>query len=234
MTATTANSAFWRGVRDALPFVLVVCPFALLFGVVATEAGLNLVEVMAFSIAVIAGAAQFTALAMMQDNAPTAIVLVSALAVNMRMAMYSAALAPHIGHMPLWRRATAAYFLVDQAYALSAVEFERRPAMTPAEKAAYYAGTIAPVCPLWYVFTWVGAVLGTALPPAIALDFAVPITFLALSIVAMRTFAHVVAATVSVVAALALAWLPFNAGLIVAAILAMAAGAEVERRRTGR
>lgn len=231
MKPATANSAFWRGFRDAAPFVLVVSPFALLFGVVATEAGLNLPEVMAFSIAVIAGAAQFTALAMMQDNAPTVIVLASALAVNMRMAMYSAALAPHIGHLPLWRRATAAYFLVDQAYALSAVEFERRPGMSPAEKAAYYAGTIAPVCPLWYVFTWVGAEIGAAVPPEFALDFAVPITFLALSIVAMRTFAHVVAATVSVIAALGLAWMPFNVGLILAALLAMAAGAEVERRR---
>ncbi|MEL7261344.1 MAG: AzlC family ABC transporter permease, partial [Pseudomonadota bacterium] len=88
MTTTTTKSAYLAGLRDGAPFVLVAGPFAVLFGVLATEAGLNLFEVMTFSLVVIAGAAQFTALQLMQDNAPTVIVLISALAVNLRVAMY--------------------------------------------------------------------------------------------------------------------------------------------------
>lgn len=234
MLAATPNRAFAQGFLDAAPFVLVVCPFAALFGLVATQAGLSVAETMAFSVAVIAGAAQFTALAMMEDHAPTLIVLASALAVNLRMAMYSAALAPHLGGLAVWKRALAAYFLVDQAYALSAIRFEASPQAPLAAKAAYYFGTVVPICPLWYLFTWIGAVAGGALPQALALDFAVPITFLSLSIVAMRTLAHVVAAAVSVGVALALSWMPFNTGLLVAALAAMAAGAEVERRKAAR
>ncbi len=73
-----------------------VAPFGLLFGVVATEAGLNLVETLTLTVLVIAGAAQFTALALLEDQAPTIIVIIASLAVNLRMAMYSAALFPHL------------------------------------------------------------------------------------------------------------------------------------------
>ncbi len=45
------------GLRDGAPFMLVAGPFALLFGVLATEAGLSVFEVMSFSLVVIAGAA---------------------------------------------------------------------------------------------------------------------------------------------------------------------------------
>ncbi len=71
MTTSNRKSIYLQGVRDGAPFVLVVVPFALLFGVVGTEAGLNLAEVMGFSVLVIAGAAQFTALQLMVDEAPT-------------------------------------------------------------------------------------------------------------------------------------------------------------------
>ena len=219
---------FWRGFRAGLPFLLVIMPFALLFGVVGTEAGLSLVQVMGFSVLVIAGASQFTAVQLMVDNAPTLIVLVTALAVNLRMGMYSASLAPHLGSAPVWQRALAAYGLVDQSYALSILEFERNPDLNPPQRMAYFAGACIAVAPPWYLFTLLGAIGGTAIPPAFALDFAVPITFLALFAPALRTLAHVAAALTSTLVALALAGIPFNLGLIVAAVAAMLVGALVE------
>ncbi|WP_150120932.1 AzlC family ABC transporter permease, partial [Sulfitobacter sp. HI0040] len=78
-------SAYFKGVADGAPFILVIIPFSTLFGIIATEAGLSVFETLSFSVVVIAGAAQFTALQLMQENAPTAIVLASALAVNLRM-----------------------------------------------------------------------------------------------------------------------------------------------------
>jgi predicted branched-subunit amino acid permease len=70
--------------------------------------------------------------------------------------------------------------------------------------------------------------VGTAIPPAFALDFAIPITFLAMIAPALRTLAHVAAAVVSITAALLLAAMPYGTGLLVAAVLAMATGAGVE------
>ncbi len=234
MTDSSTSSAYWQGVRDGAPFILVVAPFALLFGVVATEAGLNVWETLAFSIVVIAGAAQFTALQLMQENAPTVIVLISALAVNLRMAMYSASLTPHLGATPLWQRALAAYMMVDQSYACSILAYERNTHWTPAQKMAFYFGAITFVVPVWYAMTVTGALIGSAMPAGLALDFAVPITFIAMIAPALRTVAHIAAAIASVALALAFAFVPFNLGLIIAGIGGMVVGAQVELWTTQR
>ncbi|MGB0902561.1 AzlC family ABC transporter permease [Halocynthiibacter sp.] len=228
MTTTSSKSHYLRGLRTGLPFILVAGPFSLLFGVVATEAGLNLLEVMGFTSIVIAGAAQFAALQQMTDNAPVIVILATALAVNLRMAMYSAALAPHIGKAPLWQRALASFFLFDQNYAVSVLEFEKNPGMTPQQRIAFYFGITCAIVPAWITGTYIGAVVGTAIPPEYALDFALPITFLSMIGPALRTPAHMAAAFVSVLAALIFAFLPYNLGLMTAAILAMMTGARVE------
>lgn len=222
--------AYFRGIRAAAPFIVVMVPFGMLFGVVGTEAGLSIVEVMTFSIVVIAGASQFTAVQMLAEQTPTVIVLVTALAVNLRMAMYSAALTPHLGQAGTGARALVAYCLNDQTFAAAFTEYERRPEATLGQKIAFFLGASTPVCPLWVGSTFAGAKLGTQIPPAFALDFAVPITFLALVAPMLRTPAHLAAAGVSITLTLALSFLPYGSGLLVAATLAMLTGAEVERR----
>lgn len=222
------RAAYWSGFRSATPFILVVVPFALLFGVVAQEAGLSIVQLMTMSILVIAGAAQLTALALLSEHAPTAIVLITALAVNLRMAMYSAAMVPYVGKAKLSTKLWISYFLVDQSFAMSIQKYEETPDMALSEKLAYFFGTISPVAPMWYGATLVGALLGSQIPPEFSLDFAVPICFIAITGPMLRTPAHVVAALVSVSVALLLAWVPYSMGLLVAAILAMIAGAQTE------
>ena len=232
--ASTTTKSYLRGLRAGAPFLLVVGPFATLFGVVATEAGLDLAATMGFSVLVIAGASQFAAVSLMVDDAPTLMILATALAVNLRMAMYSAALVPHLGSVPMWQRGVISYFLVDQSYAASIIEYEKRLAMTTPEKLAYFFGVITPICPMWYAFTLIGALGGEAIPESFALDFAVPITFLALIAPMLKTLAHVAAAVVSVIVALALSWMPAGVGLLVAAGAAMATGVAVETWRERR
>jgi len=228
MAITTTKSAYRKGIVDALPFILVIIPFALLFGLLATEAGLNVVEALTFSIVVIAGAAQFTALQLLQEDVPTAIVLASALAVNLRMAMYSASLTPWIGGAPLWQRALAAYLTVDQSYVAAMTQYEREPQMTVPQRMAYFFGTVTPVVPLWYIFTLIGALVGSSVPESWALDFAIPITFLAMIAPMFRTLAHVAAALVAVIVSLIAVNVPYALGLIIAGLAGMMTGAQVE------
>lgn len=228
------KSIFWQGVRDGAPFILVVVPFALLFGVVATEAGLQVYETLTFSVLVVAGAAQFTALQLLQNGTPTIIVVISALAVNLRLAMYSAALTPHLGAATLKQRGLVAYFTIDQSYACSVHKFEENPDWTLRQKLTYFFGTVTPICPLWYGFTLIGALIGNAIPDGLALDFAVPITFLALISPMLRTPAHRAAAMASVAVSLIFAFLPYGLGLLLAGAAGMMAGARVELMQTRR
>ncbi len=236
MASTTSKSYYWKGFRDGTPFVFVAGPFGLLFGVFATEAGMNVAQTLSFSAAVFAGAAQFTALQLLQDGTPTIIILVSALAVNLRVAMYSASLTPYLGAAPLWQRACAAYLIVDQSYACSIVQFEKDRQMSIPQRMAYFVGSVTPITPLWIFATYLGAVLGTQIPESWALDFALPITFLAMIGPMMRTLAHVIAALVAIIVALLTVAVPFNLGLLIAGAMGMIAGAQaelmLERRKT--
>lgn len=228
MATSTSKSYYWKGFRDGTPFIFVAVPFGTLFGVFATEAGLNVVQTMAFTATVFAGAAQFAALQLLQDGTPTAIILISALAVNLRMAMYSASLTPYLGAAPLWQRAFAAYLTVDQSYGCSIVQFENEPKMTVAQRMAYFVGSVTPITPLWIVATFLGAVLGTQIPESWALDFALPITFLAMIGPMMRTSAHVVAALTAIIVSLLFVAIPYNLGLLIAGCTGMMAGAQAE------
>ena len=148
MSATTLKSALAAGALASAPFLVVVLPFAMLFGVVATEAGLDIAQTMA---------SQFTAVQLLSEGAPVAVVLAAALAVNLRMAMYSAALVPHLGRAPLGLRALVAYLLVDQTYALSEIEYNRRPERPLPEKLAFFFGAALAIVPPWYVVSFAGA-----------------------------------------------------------------------------
>jgi 4-azaleucine resistance transporter AzlC len=229
MPSATVKSSYMRGVLAALPFILVVVPFGMLFGVIGVEAGLNMVEIMAMTTLVIAGASQFTAVQLMSENAPIIVVLASALAVNLRMAMYSASLVPYLGKAPIWQKALIAYMNVDQTYAISVQEYETRPE-TLANRVAFFFGTSTPILPLWVGATYLGAVLGNAIPPEYGLDFALPIAFIAITGPALRTLAHVAAAATAVLVAILLAGLPWNLWLLIAGAAGMIVGAEIERR----
>ena len=228
MADTTSKSYFWKGFRDGAPFIFVAIPFGTLFGVFATEAGLNLLQTMTLTATVFAGAAQFAALQLLQDQTPTAIILISALAVNLRMAMYSASLTPYLGAAPMWQRACAAYLTVDQSYASSIIQFEKHPGMSVPQRMAYFVGSVTPITPLWILATYLGAVLGTRIPESWALDFALPITFLAMIGPMMRTLPHVVAALVAIVVSLLTVAMPYNLGLLIAGCAGMIAGAQAE------
>ena len=228
MTAATAKSAYLQGIRDGWPFLFMAVPFALLFGVVAGEAGLELIETAAFSLLVIAGASQFAALQMMVEGAAIPLILLAALAVNLRMAMYSASLVPHLGTAPLWQRALIAYLNFDQTYLVSIAKYEDAPSMSVRDKVRFFLGVATPIAPAWLAATVAGALLGQAIPPDYALDFIVPIMFLAMVAPMLRTIAHVAAALVSICVALALVWLPSGVGLLIAAACAMLTGAGVE------
>ena len=227
---TSFHTNFWKGFRVTLPFIVILVPFALLFGVLGTEADLNIMQTMMLSFLVLAGSAQFTAVSLIQENAPALVVIATSVAVNLRMAMYSASLVPHLGSAPLKWRAVIAYGMSDQTVGVSITNFEKHPEHPPMARVAYVLGSIFVVASFWYTFTFVGAIVGTAIPPEYALDFAVPITFIALFAPALRTIPHVVTAFVSIVISLLCAGVPYSLGLIIAGMCAMIAGAETERQ----
>lgn len=220
-----------RGAVQSLPFLLVLVPFSVLFGVLARATGLDLAQTMAMSVLVLAGASQLTIVQLLQQEAPAIVVILSGIAVNLRLAMYSASLTPWLGRASAPARAAVAYSLVDQTFVLANTEYERFPTLSLPQRLAYFTGAAVLLVVPWPVMTFVGATLGQALPTeGLGLDIAVPVMFIAMIAPSLRAIPHLVAATVSVAVALALHGLPAGLGLLIAAPCAMVAGAMTELR----
>jgi predicted branched-subunit amino acid permease len=111
---------------------------------------------------------------------------------------------------------------------LSIQEYEANPQMSLRHRLAFFAGVVMVVCLPWMIFSWLGATVGQAIPEGIALDFAMPITFLAMIAPMLRTPAHLAACFVAILGSLVFAGLPSGLGLLIASPLGMATGAIVE------
>ncbi|GAB7008826.1 AzlC family ABC transporter permease [Halorubrum trueperi] len=227
MDDTSADGDLWAGVRDVSPLILGIAPFALVAGIAAVDAGLGLVEAVGMSVIVFAGASQLAALDLIGSNAPLAVVIGTAVVINVRMVMYSASIAPHFSRYARRMRAGLAYFLTDQAYAISVAEFDANPDRS---RWRYYLGAGATLWIVWQIGTVVGVVVGAGVPDAWGLTFAVPLVFLALLVPAMKdrptTAAGVAGGSVAVVAA----GIPLNLGLLVGAITGILVGLLTEAR----
>ncbi len=216
---------FRAGARDVLPLLLGIVPFALVAGIASVEAGLDLAQAVGMSVIVFAGASQLAALDLVGSNAPLAVVVATAVVINVRMVMYSASIAPHFADYRERLRAGLAYVLTDQAYALSIAEFT---AEEERSRWRYYLGVAAPLWIVWQIGTVVGFVLGAGVPDAWGLTFAVPLVFLALLVPAMKDRPTTVAGAAGGVVALLAVGVPFNLGLLVGATAGIVAGLLVE------
>lgn len=214
------RSEFGRGVRDVTPLLLGIIPFGFVAGIAAVNAGLGLPEAVGLSAIVFAGAAQLATLELVGRDAPLAIVVVTAVVINLRMLMYSASIAPHFQQLSKRAKATVAYLLTDQAYALAIARY-RSDGASPV---AYYLGVAVTLWVVWQVTTVAGVVLGASVPESLGLEFAVPLVFLALLVPAMEDRPTTVAGMMGGAVAVAATGLPLNLGLLVGATVGIVTG----------
>jgi 4-azaleucine resistance transporter AzlC len=217
---------FRRGVRDVVPMLVGVTPFAVVSGIAAVEAGLDVSQAVGLSVIVFAGASQLAALELLGQDTPIGIVVVTAVVINLRMLMYSASIAPYLRDVSARVRAGLAYVLTDQAYALSLTAFRSD---RPVDRTAYYLGVAVALWAVWQVATVGGIVLGSGVPDAWGLEFAVPLIFLALLVPAIEDRQTGLAAVVGGTVAVAGTGLPLNLGLLVGASGGIAAGLGADR-----
>jgi predicted branched-subunit amino acid permease len=222
---------FRAGLLATLPVLLAVGPFGLIFGVVASEAGLDIPQTLAMTALVIAGASQLATLQLLADGAPVFIAVATGAVVNLRMAMYSASLAVHWQGTPLTLRALAACVLHDQSYALSVARYQRRPDEPLSDRVGFYLGVGGLTATVWIAMTLVGATAGRSISGTVDLGFIVPVTFIALVAPMLKGRATLLAAAAAAATSVAFAWLPYGLGLLAGAAAGIAAGLAAERRQ---
>jgi 4-azaleucine resistance transporter AzlC len=224
------DRAFLRGVAAMAPICVAAVPIGLVFGTLAGERGLGVLEAGLMSATVFAGAAQFVAIGLWSTPVPVAAIVLATFLVNLRHIMMGASLSRKMGAFTSAQRYLAWFGLADEVWALA----EARAAETRLTP-AYYAGLALSLIVTWVASTIAGAAFGQILgePEALGLDFVFTAMFIAL-IVGFRPLpAWVpVALTSAAVSALTYQLLP-SPWYVLAGSLAAMAVAALRARPTG-
>ncbi len=235
---------FLSGIRDELPILLGVTPFGMIYGVLALGAGLTPLVAQAMSAIVFAGSSQFLAVKLIGTGAPPVVVVITAFIVNLRHALYSASVAPHIKRLsPLWK-GLLAYLLTDEAYAVAITRYNVPYPLSPNPSGDgmedrgqhwYFLGAGLALWTCWQASTAVGIFLGTQVPASWSLDFTLALTFIALVVPALKDRPAAAAALSAGVVAILAYGLPYKLGLIAAALVGIVVGmwSETKWKRSG-
>ncbi|MEO8354613.1 MAG: AzlC family ABC transporter permease [Chloroflexota bacterium] len=221
---------FWAGVRAEFPLLVGVFPFGLIYGALALNSGLSTSAAQMMSSIVFAGASQFIAAQLLHESAPGLVIVMTIAVVNLRHMLYSASLAPYVASLSTRWKVLLSYLLTDEAYAPSVLHYEKE-GVTPYGH-WFFLGAGFALWFIWQVSTALGIFLGSAIPESWSLDFALPLTFIAMVVPVLKD-RPAIAASLSAGAVALLAFsLPYRSGLILAALAGIAVGTFLEERKS--
>ena len=222
-TATPSRSdEFLTGVMEEAPLLIGIFPFGMVFGVLGVEAGMDPLAVFFMSSIVFGGASQVIFAQMAAAGASGIVIAGTVGIVNLRHALYSASLTQYFNDLPMRWRILLSYLLTDEAFFVSLHRMQTQP---PSPFMHYHMlGTGGLLWIMWQITTAIGIGLGELIPPSLNLGFAIPLTFMAITLPLIRSapalIALIVAGTVTI---LGHDW-PWNIWIIVAGIIGMVAG----------
>jgi len=221
---------FWAGVRAEIPLLIGGFPEGMIYGALALNAGLSTSAAQMMSSIVFAGSAQFITAQLAHELAPGFVIVLTIAVVNLRHMLYSASLAPYLASLPTRWKALLSYLLTDEAYAPTILHYEKEGITPYAHWFLFGAGFS--LWFIWQISTALGIFLGAAIPKSWSLDFALPLTFIAMVVPVLKDRPAIAAALSAGVVALVAFSLPYKLGLILAALVGIVVGTLLEERKS--
>ena len=210
---------FLKGIVDVSPLMIPVVPFGLIFGILAIDVGFSPLATMGMSLIIFGGASQIVLLQLFSGGASSLVIISSVGAVNSRHLLYGAVVSEHVSDLKLIWKIIISYFLIDQAFARSNDYFKEN---NDKNKYFHLIGGGVTCWVIWQTTTFLGIILGAAIPEKLGLSFAVPLTFLALLINDFRKLINIfVIVSSGLVATLGYNYIPYKAYVIVAALIGL-------------
>lgn len=218
------------GIRAEIPLLIGVFPFGMIYGALALNAGLSKSASQMMSSIVFAGSAQFITTQLVHDTTPGLVIVFTIAVVNLRHVLYSASLAPYLSALSVRWKLLLSYLLTDEAYAPTVIKYEQE-GVTPFSH-WFLLGAGLALWTTWQISTALGIFLGTAIPESWSLDFALPLTFIAMVVPVLKNRPSIAAALSAGCIALLAYSLPFKLGLILAALVGIGVGTYLEGKKS--
>lgn len=165
---------------------------------------------------VYAGAAQLATTDLMKLNAAVLVVVGTGLIINLRFLLYSAALSPYVKDSSPLIKFFCAFTLTDQSYAAMSANTDHFQSNKDAVN--FYIGTAVCMLLAWHLSVVAGFIFGNFAPVWLSLDYAIPLSFVALLIPSLKTKKHQAIALFSSILSLVFFSLPMKTGLMITAL----------------
>jgi 4-azaleucine resistance transporter AzlC len=206
--------------------------FGIVYGLAARGAGFSLIDALAMSVIVLAGASQFAAVGFVAQGMPWVAIVGLTFLLNARHLLYAAALAPWLQRTPRAERAAMAHVLTDESFAVSLAHFGR---IGHADPPGYWLAAAFIAVP-WPVATVVGYLGGQLVPDptALGLDVVFPAAMGALAVAVVTGRRELAAAIGGAIVAVVVALLTSTGiGIVAGGLVGPAIGLAVPRGATG-
>lgn len=213
------------GMREMLPITIAVAPVALVLGVAINASVVDDIAGVISAPLIYGASAHFAALSVLDGGGSAVTAVLTALVVNVRFAMYGAALATRFRGQPGWFRWLGPWTIVDQTFAIAS----SRDDLGPAWFRGYWLAAGALLGAAYTAMVGIGVALGPVVSAGAGLDLTIPALFIAMLVGKLRDRPACVAALVGGLVTAAALELPHGLGLPVGA-LAGAAAAVMTRR----
>jgi len=213
-----------RLVLDTLGIAVSATGFGFVYGLAARSAGLSPLEVLAMSLLVFAGGAQFAAIGYIQTGVAWPLIVLLTGFVNARHVLYASVLAPYLADQPRRMRAAMAHVLDDETFALSMAHFRR---IGRADVTGYWIAGIGGTFVPWIAAGLLGATVAGDIPDPgrLGLDVIFPAAMAGLCLGLITGRAEVVGAIVGALGGVGVGLvLSPAAGVVAAGILGPSAG----------
>lgn len=211
---------FNAGVKAVLPIISGIIPFGAVMGSAFAEAHLSFWQAMLMNSTVYAGAAQLATTELMSMNAAIFVVVATGLIINLRFLLYSAAMSPYLQDATPLVKFMCTFTLTDQSYATMMGNQDKFE--TNQEATQFYLGTAACMILTWHASVVAGYIFGNFAPASLSLDYAIPLSFVALLVPTLKTTNHKIVAVFSSLVSLMFYGLRLKTGLMVTSLLSIA------------
>jgi predicted branched-subunit amino acid permease len=175
-------AAFREGALNMAPVTVAIASWGLVTGVAMVKSGLTVPLAIVMTLTVFAGSAQLASLPLLAIGAPLPVVWVSAMVVNLRFVLFSAASREYFAALRWPKRLFAAYLNGDIGFALFMQRFgDSIERGSPAQWGFFFGGATVNWC-AWQSASIAGIFLGGLVPGAWGLELAAALALTAVLI----------------------------------------------------
>lgn len=225
------TESFRAGAREGftafLPLSVGLIPWALVMGMAMASTGFSPLQAMGMNLLVFAGTAQLGTLPLIAAEAPLWLILTTALALNLRFVIFSAAIAPGFRGINAPLRWLSGFLMTDGVFATCLDKMLH--AEDPHWRLGYYLAPAFWSWLLWQSFALIGIYAAGVVPKHWSLEFMATIALIVLLVPMARVRPMLIAALVGGGSATLLRNMPLRLGVVVAIVAGIAAGFAAER-----